>query len=85
VLDRRRWSLARLIVSSLLWIVGIPLLLVGYVAVKIFIETRDAGASGIGAVSYGVEGWIALAVLFGPPLVATVVWVLQRRSSRQSG
>jgi len=81
MLDLRRWSLVRLIVSSLLWIVVIPLLFVGLVALKIFIETRGAGASGIGAVSVGVEGWVALAGLFGPPLVETMLWIVKRRSA----
>jgi hypothetical protein len=81
MLDLRRWSLVRLIVSSLLWIVVVPLLFVGLVALQIFIETRAAGAAGIGAVAVGVEGWLALAVLFGPPLVVTLLWIVKRRSA----
>jgi hypothetical protein len=83
MLDLRRWSLARLIVTSLLWIVIVPLLVVGSVALRIYIETRNSGSSGIGGVYYGGEGWLALAVLFGPPLIVAVLWIVSRRSAAQ--
>jgi len=67
--------------SRLLWIDIVSLLLVGSVALRIYIETRNAGSSGIGAVYHGDEGWLALAALFGPPLIVTGLWIVKRRSA----
>jgi hypothetical protein len=82
MLDLRRWSIARLIVSSFLWIVVVVLVCVGYVALQIFIQTRGAGAAGVGTVFFGIDGWLALAVLFGPPLIVSALWIARRGPRR---
>jgi hypothetical protein len=83
MLDIRRWSLVRVAVTSLAWILLVLALFVGYVALQVFIVTRTTHADGIGAGSMGVtiNGWLAVAVLFAPPLVLTALWMVTRRSA----
>ena len=85
MLDLRRWSSIRVAVSWLLWIILVVVLFVGYAALQVFVATRTSEGAGIGAASVGitVNGWLMIAVLFGPPLILTAVWILKRRSVKQ--
>jgi hypothetical protein len=85
MLDLQRWSPVRVAVSGLLSIILVVVLFVGYAALQLFNATRTAEGTGIGAASVGinVNGWLMIAVLFGPPLVRTAFWIMKRRSAGQ--
>jgi hypothetical protein len=74
------WSFGRIVGASVLWVLLVVALFVGYVALRIFLETRNAGAAGIGAVAVGIPGELSLVLLFGPPLILTALWIARRRS-----
>jgi hypothetical protein len=82
MLDIRRWSFARVAVTSALWIALNVALAVGFVYLQ-FRKLSSTGSPGIGAVSFGIDELVFAALLlylFGPAILVTVVWYFVRRS-----
>jgi hypothetical protein len=73
----REWSLGRVFVISVLWALGV-LLLIGWRAVSAFRAVSPNG--GVVGVSADIPGLLRFAALvLIPPLVLVVTWVVQRR------
>jgi hypothetical protein len=68
------WSLGRIVLLAAAWVL---LCIVG-VAASLVLQFRGAyqesGSGGIGAVSFGINAL----VLFGPPVILMVVWLIAR-------
>ena len=86
MIDLRTWPLAKVLLASVLWVV----LLVGLAAalslgVYLYVvsQSHSTGSGGIGAVSFGISEpllLLAVALLFGPPIVLPAIWFFMRRS-----
>lgn len=75
----REWSFARVFIVSIAWVI----LVVGWQVLQFYLlfrrmraESAASGSGGIGAVSVGMFG--ITSVLFGPPILLLVVWLVLR-------
>jgi hypothetical protein len=73
------WSFARLIIVSIAWVS----LVVTWQVLRFYLlfrqmraESAGSGSGGIGAVSVGMFG--IASVLFGPPILLLIVWLVLR-------
>lgn len=77
MLSLSEWSFARVLLVSISWV----LLVVGWQALRFYLlfrqmrtESGGIGSGGIGAVSVGISGVVS--VLFGPPILLLLVWLV---------
>ena len=77
MLNLGEWSFARVLMVGVAWII----LVVGWQVFQFYllyrrmrVESEGVGSGGIGAVS----GGIAVPVLFGPPILLLIVWLVLR-------
>jgi hypothetical protein len=81
----RDWSLLKVILVSTAWVVVVVCATVAWVVLPIAWPS-GAGSAGIGAVSIGLTVDVAGLVLFGPPLIVILTWIVARtRRSRAMG
>ena len=79
----RQWSLVRVLVACIAWVLVwtlVPLVSVALTLRSQMAEVSAAGSGGIGAVSSGVNG----ALVFVPPALFFVMWVIARRRGRRT-
>ena len=79
----RSWSLARVLLISGAWILACLLLSLLIVASSFFFLLRSEGSAGVGAVSFGINDLLLIAVvavLIVPPITLIVSWLVIRRS-----
>jgi hypothetical protein len=73
----REWSLGRVVVVSVLWALGV-LLLMGWRGADAFRAVpQNGGVLGVSADIPGLLGLAALVLI--PPIVLVVSWLVQRR------
>ena len=77
LLNLSAWSFARVLLVGVAWII----LVVGWQVFRFYLlyrrmraESEGVGSGGIGAVS----GGIAVPVLFGPPILLLIAWLVLR-------
>jgi hypothetical protein len=83
MLDIRHWPFARVAITSAVWVVLNVALAAGFVYLQFRKISSGSGSAGIGAVSFGFNALVVVALilyLFGPPILVTVVWYFVRRS-----
>jgi hypothetical protein len=80
MLNLSEWSFARVLMVAVAWLI----LVVGWEVLQFYLLYRrmraesGMGSGGIGAVSSG----IAIPLLFGPPILLLLVWVVLRYMQR---
>jgi hypothetical protein len=72
----REWPARRILLLAGGWIIAI-LALLALLVFGVFVASLDTGSGGVGATSAGVLE--LLVVLFGPPLVLVLLWLVLRR------
>ena len=75
----RDWSLARVLLLSVGWILLCVLTTAAWVFVR-FRQVFDAstGSGGIGAVSFGINA-LVLAIPLAPPAILILAWLIAQR------
>jgi hypothetical protein len=83
MLDIRHWPFARVAIASAVWVVLNVALAAGFLYLQFRKVSSVSGSPGIGAVSFGINELVVVALilyLFGPPILVSVVWYFVRRS-----
>jgi hypothetical protein len=80
MLDLQNWSFARVLLVSVAWILLTLALVTAFLFIQFYRLSQSTGSAGIGVVSFGINTLLAPLVLFGPPIVLTVIWFFLRRT-----
>jgi hypothetical protein len=78
----RHWPFARVLLASVAWVLLCLLMMAAWIYVQVHqVFDPSTGSAGIGAVSVGVNALIP-AIVFVPPVILTVAWLIMRRRRR---